>query len=234
MTMNRRDSFVQIADYTQLPAGSDVAPYYLYLHDGFDHGTYGQRDARMKAFSSAVLGGAPAAGTILQGTLGEDMRFLSVGDVVYFRNVVNAKNNAGNQRNLWDRRSITASAANGATMHAAVTMTAAQDLFYRKLKSGPLTDLDGWIGVQDAQELSLHVYVHSGGPVTVTKQYSDETNSPSGQVNGDRPISQAVLVVAAGAGEYYRQAGPLGRVRFAFQGATPSIVTASLMIRRGL
>lgn len=234
MTMNRRDSYVQIADYTQLPAGSDVAPYYTYLHDGFDHGTYGQRDAKIKAFSSAALGGAAGAGVYLQGTLGEDMRFLAVGDVVYFRNIVNGKNNSANQRNLWDRRTITAVAANGATMHASLTMVTPQDLFYRRLKAGPITDLDGWIGVQDSEELSLHVFVHSGGPVTVTKQYSDETNSPSGQINGDRPISQAVLAVAAGAGEYYRQVGALSRVRFAFQGATPSIISASLLIRRGM
>lgn len=230
-----RDTYVQIADYNQLSAAAALAPIFQYLHDGFNHGTFNQRSAGFKVYSSTGAAGPPAAaGTLLNGANGEVMSFLGVGDVVYTRSLVNSVKNAANQKNLFLARTIITADATAPTMHASADISTEADLFFRKLFTCAAGDEGGWIGAQNAQEIGLQVFCHSGGPVDVHVETTFHEGAPNDAGSTDRPSSVQIVSVASGTGEFIRVQGAVGRIRVGFMGPDPSIVSAGLFIRRGL
>lgn len=226
-----RDRYIQIADNNTLGAGAAAAPIYQYLHDGFDHGTFGIRRAGFKVFSSTGAAGLPqASGELVNGVDAQNMTFLEVGDVIYARAAQNSKNPAGGQKNLWLARTIITAAADAPEMHANADFTDV-DLYYRKLKTGDASDKDCWIGCQNAQEIGLQVFCHSAGPVDVYIESSIHPNAPDDTPSGDLPTELQIVTVQDATGEYIRIQGPKARIRVGFKGSS-CVVSAGLLFRR--
>lgn len=223
--MSNFDRFIQLLDHYSLSSASDFV--YGFLHDGFKHGTFSQRDTGIDVLSRSSSLGAQASGTILGATDGaSSLAFMSAGDVVYTLTGI-GENKQANRKTLWAPRTVVSKpSATEIQVNAAIDITSAR-LFWRKLASGTAVT-DGWIGAGNASFVALEVVVHSGGPVTVQKQSASDRPDA-----GDLTSKIVTLEESSvSASEFWKLADArVNFLRFGFKGT--ATISAGLHLRRG-